>query len=104
MSLYFGNKQIHNQEELEESLANLEEPVLIRTLNRDEIVRGMTDLVEALSESSLPNSLANVNLPAGLLVWDFISAAGLTDFAEEIMGPDLYGKIQDQIGSGSDEA
>jgi hypothetical protein len=103
MTLYLGNKPIHNQEELEEGLANIEEPELVPTLNRDEAVQGLSDLVAALSANSEPNSLADVNMPAGLLIWDVISVVGLTDFAKEIFGEDLFGKIQDQIGSGEDE-
>jgi hypothetical protein len=96
--LYLGGKEIKNREELEEGMAKIMPMVLVSTLNRDDVVRGLADLVTALSEGESPQSLVEVSMPAGLLIWDCISAVGLTDFALEILGSDLYGKIQQQIG------
>jgi len=73
--------------------------ITVPILNRLEVVGGLHDLVAAISEGKSPQSLAEVDMPAGLLIWDCISATGLSDFALEILGPDLYGKIQQQIGS-----
>jgi hypothetical protein len=97
--LYLGGKEITSKEELEEGMANITPMVSVPTLNRDEVVHGLTDLVAAFTAGKSPQSLAEVDMPAGLLIWDCISAAGLTDFALEILGSDLYGKIQQRIGS-----
>ena len=97
--LYLAGKEITSQKELEEGLANIQPMITVPILSTLEVVGGLHDLVAAISEGKSPQSLAEVDMPAGLLIWDCISAAGLSDFALEILGPDLYGKIQQQIGS-----
>jgi len=103
MTLYLGEKKITNREELEEGMANIPEGELVTTLDRDETIQSLKELVAALSASSQPHSLAEVDMPAGVLIWDFISVAGLGDFAEEILGTDLYGKIIAQVEIEEDE-
>jgi hypothetical protein len=97
--LYMGGLEIKSQEELDQAMAKIGPMVSSSTLKTLEVVGGLHDLVAAISAGKQPQSLAEVDMPAGLLIWDCISVIGLTDFALEILGPDLYGKIQQQIGS-----
>ncbi len=100
--LILGGEVITSQEQLSKHLANLPQTVLstIHTLDRDEVVDGLKNLVECLRSSTQSfGGLARAQMNAGLLIYDCIAAAGLTEFAPEIFGEELWPEIQSQIGS-----
>jgi len=96
-NLILNGVPIESQEQLVEEMAKMKPLIVKPTLYKHEVVNGLRDLIAAYGEKGLPD--LNFYAPVDLIVWDCIAAAGLADFAEEIFGKDLYGKIKAQVES-----